>query len=454
MRRSSKGRSSKGPSRSSIVPVLVALLLGLGLGRLGPAAADTETASPFRNLGVFARALAHLEVGYVDPVDQDALIQGAIRGMASSLDPHTIYLDPEEYRTLEADTEGRFAGIGVEITWRDGWLVVLAVFPGGPADRAGILPGDRFLTLEGHPARDIRLQDAVRIMRGPPGTDVRVSVRREGRDEGIELTLTRAYVEVTPVEARLLPERVLHVRVRAFQANTTSTLRAAIDAAVDEAGREGLAGVMLDLRDNPGGLLREAVLVSDEFLREGAIVTTRGRDGRVLQSATAHARGTRPDWPMVVLVNGYSASAAEIVAGALQDHRRALVIGTTTFGKGSVQNLVELPDGGALKMTIARYFTPSGRSIQATGIVPDVEVPALSEELLRRARLEERGQLREADLRGHLDGESRPDAARPPREASRERGQGDDDLLGDDHQARMALETLRAILADRARRAE
>lgn len=438
--------------RSSSI-ALVALLLGLALGRLGPASADTEAASPFRNLGVFARALAHLEAGYVDPVDQDALIQGAIRGMAGSLDPHTIYLDPEEYRTLAADTEGRFAGIGVEITWRDGWLVVLAVFEGGPADRAGILPGDRFLTLEGHPARDIRLQDAVRIMRGPPGTDVRVSVRREGRDEGIELTLTRAYVEVTPVEARLLPGNILHVRVRAFQANTTSTLRGAIDAAIVESGQDGIAGLMLDLRDNPGGLLREAVLVSDEFLREGTIVTTRGRDGRVLQSASAHARGTRPDWPMVVLVNGHSASAAEIVAGALQDHRRGLVVGTTTFGKGSVQNLVELPDGGALKMTIARYFTPSGRSIQATGIVPDVHVPTLSEEVLRRARQDEGRQLREADLRGHLDGDSSV-TTRPPRDASRERGQGDDDLLGDDHQAHIGLETLRAILADRAQRRE
>lgn len=437
--------------RSTLV-ALTALLIGLGLGQLGPAHADPESASPFRNLGVFARALAHLEAGYVDPVDQDALIRGALRGMAGSLDPHTVYLDPDEYRTLTADTEGRFAGIGVEISVRDGWLLVLSVFPGGPADRAGLLPGDRFLTLEGHLARDMRLQDAVRIMRGAPGTDVRVSIRREGHDEGIEVTMTRAYVEVSPIEAQVLPGRILHLRIRAFQANTTTEMRAALDAALHAQGGAGLAGVLLDLRDNPGGLLREAVLVSDEFLRAGTIVSTRGRDGRVLQSSSAHSRGTRPEWPMVVLVNGYSASAAEIVAGALQDHRRALVVGTTTFGKGSVQNIVELPDGGALKLTIARYFTPSGRSIQATGIVPDVEVPALSAEALRRARLETEGQIREADLRGHLDGDLPPRAPTSLRDAPREAGAGDDGVLSDDHQARMGLETLRAILADRASR--
>lgn len=438
-------------------PLAALLTLGLGalLGGLTvPALAEPEVASPFRNLGIFARALAHLEAGYVDEVDQDALIQGAIRGMAASLDPHTMYLDPDEYRTLSDDTEGRFAGIGVEISVRDGWLEVLSVFEGGPADRAGILPGDRFLTLEGHPARDVRIQDAVRLMRGPPGTEVRVAIRRDGRDEGLELTLVRAYVEVSPVEAQLLPDRILHLRVRAFQANTTSTLRAAIDAALVEVGSVGLAGVMLDLRNNPGGLLREAVLLSDEFLSEGTIVSTRGRDGRVLQSSEAHARGTRPAWPMVVLVNGFSASAAEIVAGALQDHRRALVVGTTTFGKGSVQNLVELPDGGALKMTIARYFTPSGRSIQASGIIPDVEVPAFSEEMVRRARVEAAGRLREADLRGHLEGSERPTRARPARDAERDEAGEVEQLLGDDHQAKMAHETLRAILADRAARAE
>jgi carboxyl-terminal processing protease len=332
---------------------------------------------------------------------------------------------------------------------RDGWLLVLSVFPGGPADRAGLLPGDRFLTLEGRLARDMRLQDAVRIMRGAPGTDVRVSIRREGHDEGIEVTLTRAYVEVSPIEAQVLPGRILHLRIRAFQANTTTEMRAALDAALQAQGG-GLAGVLLDLRDNPGGLLREAVLVSDEFLREGTIVSTRGRDGRVLQSSSAHARGTRPDWPMIVLVNGYSASAAEIVAGALQDHERALVVGTTTFGKGSVQNIVELPDGGALKLTIARYFTPSGRSIQATGIVPDIEVPALSADALRRARLETEGQIREADLHGHLDGDAPRQARISPRDASRDVGAGEDGVLRDDHQARMGLETLRAILADRA----
>lgn len=456
------GQSSAPPARSPAgsprrrwrrpVVGLGLVAFGVVVGQLVSVRAEPEAASPFRNLGVLARALAHLEAGYVDEVDQDELIRGAIRGMAGALDPHTTYLDPDAYRTLSSDTEGRFAGIGVEITVRDGWLVVLAVFPGGPAERAGLEPGDRFLTLEGRPARDMRLQDAVTLMRGPPGTDVRVSVRREGRDEGIELTLTRAFIEVSPVQATVLPGRILHLRVRSFQANTTRELRAAIERGL-EATREGLAGILLDLRDNPGGLLQQAVLVSEEFLPTGTIVTTRGRGGRVLHSASAHSRGTRPDWPMVVLVNGYSASAAEIVAGALQDHGRAVLVGTTTFGKGSVQNIVELPDGGALKMTIARYFTPSGRSIQALGIEPDVVVPAFAPEALRRARVEAEGQIREASLTGHLDG-APVVVPRRERGALRDAPDARETVFSEDHQARMGYETLRAIITDRARGGE
>lgn len=440
-----------GRSRWRRVASGVALVVfGVIVGQLVSARAEPEASSPFRNLGVLARALAHLEAGYVDEVDQDLLVQGAVRGMASALDPHTTYLDPDAYRTLSSDTEGRFAGIGVEITVRDGWLVVLSVFSGGPAERAGLEPGDRFLTLEGRPARDMRLQEAVTLMRGPPGTDVRVAVRREGRDEGLELTLTRAFIEVSPVQATVLPGRILHLRIRAFQANTTREMRNAIERALEATREGGLAGILLDLRDNPGGLLQQAVLVSDEFLSSGTIVTTRGRGGRVLHSASARARGTRPDWPLVVLVNGYSASAAEIVAGALQDHGRAVLVGTTTFGKGSVQNIIELPDGGALKMTIARYFTPSGRSIQALGIEPDVVVPAFAPEALRRARVEAEGQIREASLSGHLDGAT---VVRPRRErgAARDTPDAREEVFSEDHQARMGYETLRAILADRAR---
>jgi carboxyl-terminal processing protease len=433
--------------------LVAAFLLGVWLR---PGAVGADEGSPFENLSIFTRALAHLEVAYVEEIDQDAVIQGAIRGMAASLDPHTVYLDPDEYAQLTADTQGRFAGIGVEISVRDGWLIVLAVFEGGPADRAGLQPGDRFLHVEGRPARDMRIAEAVRIMRGEPGTEVRVGIRRTGVEDGIEVTLERAFIDVNPVEAKLLPDGILYVELAAFQENTTRALRQAIDGAIAERRRQGgeLTGILLDLRNNPGGLLSQAVSVCDEFLPEGLIVSTKARAGRVLHEAHAHRRGTRPEWPLVLLVNGYSASAAEIVAGALHDHERAVLVGTRTFGKGSVQNVVELPDGSALKVTIARYYTPSGESIQARGIEPDVEVEQLDPNLVQRARIEGERQLRESSLEGHLDERETPSSEGPSREEPRAEGGEEQPTFADDHQARMGYQTLRAIVADRARRSE
>ncbi len=439
--------------RSRLWTQLSLVLLGVVVGYIATGRAEPVAASPFANLGLFARAMAHIETSYVEEVDQTALVHGAIRGMAATLDPHTTFLDPEEYRLLTADTQGRFAGIGVEISVRDGWLVVLSVFPGGPAAEAGLRPGDRFLRIEGRNARDMRIQESVRLMRGEPGTRVSVAVRREGAQEDIELTLTRAVIDVSPVEAHLLPDRVLYLHVRAFQDDTTHELRAAIDRALIEVEeRGGLVGVLLDLRDNPGGLLRESVAMCDEFLSRGVIVSTRARGGRVLREYVAHRRGTLPQWPMVVLINAHTASAAEIVAGALQDHRRALLVGTRSFGKGSVQNVVELSDGSALKLTIARYYTPSGRSIQAEGIEPDLVVEQLDPARVAAARLEENRQIREATLDGHLDANHSRRLSRTGRDAVREDAEADDrPPFVDDHQARMAHQALRAIVADRAR---
>ncbi|MEM6955758.1 MAG: S41 family peptidase [Myxococcota bacterium] len=431
------------------------LLVAFGLGLcIGPRLvdADASSASPFENLSIFARVLAHIEAAHVEPVDQDALIQGALKGLAGALDPHTVYLTPDEYRMLAADTQGEFAGVGVEISVRDdGWITVLSVFEGGPADRAGLEPGDRFVHLAGRPARDMRIRDAVRWMRGEPGTTVRVGIRREGEEGTLELDLVRELIEVNPVDAVLLPGQILHVKLRAFQANTSRALNEALDRALEESGE--LRGVILDLRNNPGGLVREAVAVVDAFVSSGTIVSTRGRGGVVLDEARASRRGTRPDWPLVVLVNGYSASASEIVAGALQDLSRATVVGTTTWGKGSVQNIIELPDGGALKLTIARYFTPNGVSIQARGIEPDLRVEQLSAAAVRAARLETSQQPSEASLEQHLDGRAPADlGARPDRDAPREDGQGGAMPFADDHQGRMAYEALSAIAADRERR--
>lgn len=412
---------------------------------------DPEQASPFANLGIFARALAHVEVSYVEPVDTERLVHGAIRGMLASLDPHTTYLDPDEFAMLRSDAEGRFAGIGVEVGVRDGWLIVLGVLPESPAERAGLLPGDRFLVIEDRDARDMRLSDAIRLMRGEVGTPVRVTLRREGEAADVRVELRRGYVEVDAVTSLLLPDGVLYVRLYTFADNTTPDLRAAIDAALRERP-EGLTGLVLDLRNNGGGLLHQAVLVSDEFLDAGVIVTTRGRGGALLQESTAHSAGTRPRWPMVVLVNGLTASASEIVAGALRDHQRALIVGTRTFGKGSVQHVIELPDGSAMKLTVARYYTPSGRSIQAEGIAPDIEVAQVPSSVLR---LVGASSFSERSLEGHLDGQgpaTPAEAAEPDRESEREGSREGSRAPSFEHdvQARTAIDTLRALIRTEA----
>ncbi len=444
-----------------LLPILAAAFAGsfaatAVLGWVDDASATEGSASPYANLGIFARALSHIEAVHVESPDQDELIYGAIRGMVSTLDPHSSFLDPEEYRILASDTQGRFGGIGVEIDVRDGWLTVHGVFEGGPADRAGVQPGDRFLTIDGRNARDLPVSDAVRIMRGEPGTSVPVTIRREGAEEALRMTLTREIIRVDAVEARILPDRVVHVQLKAFQGTTTDELRRALDAAVERtAASGGVRGILLDMRRNPGGLLDEAVRVSDEFLEGGVIVSTRGRGGRLLSEATAHRAGTRPNWPMVVLVDNYTASAAEIVAGALRDHGRAIVVGSRTWGKGSVQNIIELPDGSALKLTVARYYTPSGRSIQAEGIAPDVEIEQLDEATARQLVDRAVQRFSEASLERHLEAEGSEEAAAEPltrRTEVRRAPEQTEEAQGpfeDDFQARIAHQVLRALIAQR-----
>jgi len=397
--------------------------------------------SPFQPLTIFARALAYIEVNYVEPVDQKSLVYGAIRGLAEALDPHSVFLEPEEYEILESDAEGRFAGVGVEVSMRDGWLTILTVFEGGPADEAGLEPGDRFLGIEGMDARDIRLYDAVRLIRGEVGTDVNVTIRREGIDKAIERKLTRAFVDVDPIQLQYLENGIVYVQIRSFQENTAELLSEALDQAVMTLHRKGgLEGLLLDLRDNGGGLLREAVLVSDEFLSSGVLLTTRGRGGELIQGFSARRGGTRPKWPMVILINEQTASAAEIVAGALSDHKRAVLVGTRTFGKGSVQNIFELPDGSALKLTIARYYTPSGRSIQAEGISPDILAEQPKEDGIPAP-------IREEELEGHLAAKPTPrNRRRQPAIASQTEKPHTSALLANDLQAQRGYQALQELI--------
>lgn len=419
-------------------------------------AAQAQDPSPYRKLDTLARALAHLERSHVEAIEEDELIYGAIRGMLRSLDPHSSFLEPDAYRVLMSDTEGRYAGIGVEVDVRDGWLTVTAVNPGGPAGEAGVLPGDRFLSIEGRMARDMPIDEAVQHIRGEPGTEVDVSLRREGQEEAIPLKLVRRPIDIESVSGRLLSDRLLYLRLRAFQDNTPRRLTEVMDAAVDAARPHGgVRGVLLDLRDNPGGLVAAAVAVADAFISEGLLVSTRGRGGQLLRSHRARAAGTRPAWPMVVLVNSYSASASEIVAGALRDHKRAVIVGERTFGKGSVQTIIELPDGSAMKLTTARYYTPSGTSIQAAGIEPDVAIPQLKPEGVEAAKVP-RDDIREATLDGHLSAgplaprQSAPTLERGEVRGPRAEGQGEaPQAFVGDYQGAMAHQMLRALLMAR-----
>jgi carboxyl-terminal processing protease len=374
------------------------------------------------------------------------------------LDPHSAYLNVNELRILDNDTQGQFGGVGIEVDVNDGWLTVLHVMPNGPAARAGVQAGDRLLSIENSPARDLSIEDALSRMRGEPGTQVHVQLRRRDVEAAIAVTMTRDIIRIEAVQGNLLDDRVLYVRLSVFQEDTAGQLRRVIDEAVERAAKGGgVRGVMLDLRDNPGGLLSSAILVADEFLRDGVIVSTRGRNGKLLRENKASGPGTRPDWPLVVLVNGYSASASEIVAGALHDHHRAVLVGTRTFGKGSVQNVIELPDGSAMKLTTALYFTPNGTSIQAKGIDPDVAIEQLDAKVLREARLGS-GELTEASLVGHLAVPSATASAPPPSignasraapraPAASERARP---AFEDDYQAFMGHQVLNALIAQRA----
>lgn len=357
----------------TLVPV-VTCLLGAALGVSSVSGDSPKDLSPYRNLSIFARALSHLELSYVDPIDQDALINGAIEGMAAALDPHTAYLPAERYQRLMEDTEGQYGGIGVEIMGRDGWLTVTNVFPKSPAAKAQLKPGDRVLSIDRVPARDMRMADALDRVRGPIGTTVELGILRIEDEKRSQLVkrLLRQAIEVDPVSYETHHGLAI-IRVAAFTEHTAAQLQQHVQIAM--ANPEAKA-IVLDLRGNAGGLLDQAARSADLFLNDGTIVSTRGRGGAVLANYKADGTAFALHRPLFIWVDAFTASAAEILAAALQDARIAVLIGHRTWGKGSVQNIVELPDGSALKVTVARYFTGRGRSIQAAGVTPDITLYA------------------------------------------------------------------------------
>lgn len=382
---------------------LAAALFGLGMLALNPPPAaaqqDDEEALPLDALRSFTEVYERIQQDYVEPVDDETLIRNAIRGMLSGLDPHSTYLDTSEFEQLREGTQGEFGGLGIEVGMEDGFVKVIAPIDGTPADAAGIQPGDLIIRIDGQSVKGLDLQEAVERMRGEPGTSIELGILREGEDAPIDVAIERAIIRVQSVRTRVLEPGFGYLRISQFQARTGDDVLEAIESL--NAQTDGLQGLVLDLRNNPGGVLDAAVEVSDVFISNGRIVSTDGRNQQARSEFTATPNDALNGEPLVVLVNAGSASAAEIVAGALQDHDRAVIMGEPTFGKGSVQTILPLRDGNAVKLTTARYYTPEGRSIQAEGIVPDVEIANL--QVSNGAALPEA--LRESNLPGHLRGD-------------------------------------------------
>ena len=384
--------------RSNIQLLFVGLVLGILISIGHGVLAEREKASlPVKELRTFSDVFGRIKNDYVEDVDDKELLESAIRGMLSGLDPHSAYLDQEQFKELQVGTSGQFGGLGIEVGMEDGFVKVIAPIDDTPAQRAGIKAGDLIIRLDDTPVKGLTLGDAVKVMRGKPGTSIELTIVREGLDKPLKVEIVRDTIKVKSVKSRILEDGYAYLRISQFQSKTADYVDDAV-AKLRKENKGELKGMILDLRNNPGGVLNGAVAVSDAFLSKGMIVYTEGRvaDSKLRFNAT-------PDdlldgAPIVVLVNQGSASASEIVAGALQDHKRAIIMGNQTFGKGSVQTILPLTNGTAVKLTTARYYTPSGRSIQAEGITPDIELDKVHVETVESSI----DPLKEADLSHHL----------------------------------------------------
>jgi carboxyl-terminal processing protease len=348
---------------------LIGVLIGSGQSQKVSALSDNM----YEDLKVFTDVIGLIQKDYVEETKSKDLINGAIKGMLETLDPHSAFMPPNMFKEMQEETKGRFEGLGIEITVKDGILTVVSPIEGTPAFRAGVLAGDQIIKIDGELTKNFTLVDSVKRMRGPRGTKVTITIMREGLTKPKDFTLVREVIPVRSVRYELLEKNYGYVRISQFQEKTDSDFEKAMKA-LEEESKGALKGLVLDLRNNPGGLLDQAVKISDHFIDSGIIVSIDGRREEAKQKWPAHPDGTVTRYPLVVLVNGGSASGAEIVAGAIQDHGRGILVGTQTFGKGSVQTIIPLKDGSGLRLTTARYYTPSGRSIQAKGIVPDIIV--------------------------------------------------------------------------------
>ena len=366
---------------------------------------SARTQDTYKNLEIFADVLNIIQKNYVEEIDTQKVIEGAINGMLTTLDPHSSYMKPDDFKELQVETKGSFTGIGIEITMKDNILTVVSPIEGTPAFKQGLQAGDKIVKIEDESTNDMSLMQAVKRLRGPKGSKVTISIHREGWTQLKEVTIVRDIIPIHSIRSRLLEPGYGYARISSFQSKTSKDLKEALDKLTKDSKLDGL---VLDLRNNPGGLLDQAVKVSDLFIDQGVIVSTEGRIKEQNMVFSAHAdKNHRYDFPMIVLVNEGSASASEIVAGAIKDHKRGLILGAQTFGKGSVQTIIPMADGAGLRLTTARYFTPNGTSIQATGITPDIKVPTVLP--MSDAGKDESNDkkqpkfLREKDLKHHIE---------------------------------------------------
>ena len=423
--------------QKKFVVVLAGMLLLLMGWTSIRAKTGEENPDVYQYLKMFSDVLNIVQDNYVEKADVKKLMYGAVSGMLRELDPHSSFLKPEEYKELQVETKGKFGGLGIEITMRDGVLTVVSPLEGTPADKAGIQAGDQIIRIDDQPTQDLSLTEAVQKMRGPKGTKVKLTIIRKGERKPLEFDLVRDTISIQSVKWRTLESGYGYVRVSSFQSGTASDLRKALDQLEQE--NQPLQGLVLDMRNDPGGLLDQAVEVADEFINEGLIVYTGGRLENQKMRFEAHKNSKPRNYPVVVLVNSGSASASEIVAGALQDHKRAIVLGEPTFGKGSVQTVIPLSDGAALRLTTSLYYTPSGRSIQAKGIEPDIlvkrELPPKADE----EGADELKRIREKDLPRHMEN-LKPDSGESKAAATQLETKK---MLDQDNQLRRALDLLK-----------